>query len=205
MCVFLPALTHQKVFVQSKLLLSVLLMCCPLRPQGWQRRHGKSFCHAASSRDSWTMLSKFPHWETSHHRVHKLPQIHLHKHKWIHAQRHFSRFHFSEVRRRTQWAQIEKVSTSERGWNGCDEGGWNYWDAVSFVIRQSEATLGLGCTRHEEQWSVLNTAGKLMANSKQAARGEFLSWSLKSLQIRSAVSHTVIVTCFQHAGEVCWL
>lgn len=42
-------------------------------------------------------------------------------------------------------------------------------------IRQSEATLGLGCTRHEEQWSVLNTAGKLMANSKQAARGEFLS------------------------------
>lgn len=26
-------------------------------------------------------------------------------------------------------------------------------------IRQSEATLGLGCTRNEEQWSVLNTAG----------------------------------------------
>lgn len=155
-CVCFSACTNTlKIFVQSKLLLSVLLMCCPLSPQGWQQWHGKSFCHAASSRDSWTMLSKFPYWETSHHRVHKLPWIILHKHKWIHAQRHFSRFHFSEVRRRKQWAQIEKVSTSERGSNGCDEGGWNYWDQTIWGhtrIGLHEKRGAVECAEHGWDW-----------------------------------------------------
>lgn len=127
-CVCFSACSNTlKVFVQSNLLLSVLLMCCPLSPQHWQRRHEKSFCHAASSRDSWTMLSKFPYWESSHHRVHKLPRIHLHKHKWIHAQRHFSRFHFREVRRRKQWAQIEKVSYK---WERLE---WMWWRRVKLL------------------------------------------------------------------------
>lgn len=101
------------------------------------------------------MLSKFPYWETSHHRVHKLPWIILHKHKWIHAQRHFSRFHFSEVRRRKQWAQIEKVSTSERGSNGCDEGGWNYWDQTIWGhtrIGLHEKRGAVECAEHGWDW-----------------------------------------------------